>query len=127
MVVAARPHRHRRLAKINLLIEGAFCKSLTRLCHVCYIDTLLLGHEAEEGEDDEPRKNGGAGVDGADDQGVLVYVVMVLVVRAEGNDGAKPKAVGEEDLGGSVNPYPGVAQLREVGHQVEVDAVGGAL
>ena len=108
-------------------IEGAFYKSLTRLCHVCDIHTLLLGHEAEKGEDDEPRKNRCAGVDGADDQGILVHVVMVLVIRAEGDDGAKSEAIGEEDLRGGINPDPGVAQLREVGHQVEVDAVGGAL
>ena len=100
---------------------------LTRLGHICDIHPLLLGHEAEEGEDDKAGEDGGAGVDGADDQGVLVHVVVILVVRAQGDDSAETEAVGEEDLGGGVNPDSGVAQLREVGHQVEVDSVRGAL
>ena len=101
--------------------------SLTWLGHVCDIHPLLLGHEAEEGEDDEPREDGGAGVDAADDQGVLVHVVVILVVRAERDDGAESEAVWEENLGCGVNPDPGVAQLGEVGHKIEVDTVRGAL
>lgn len=52
---------------------------------------------------------------------------MILVVRAERDDGAEPEAVREENLGCSVNPDPRVAQLGEVGHQIEVDTVRGAL
>ena len=38
----------------------------------------------------------------------LVHVVVVLVVGAQGHDGAQAQAVGEEDLGGGVNPDPGL-------------------
>ena len=101
--------------------------ALTRLGHVPHVNPLLLGHEPEKREDDEAGEHGGAGVDAADDQGVLVHVVVVLVVRAQRHDGTQAEAVGEEDLGGGVNPNAGVAQFGEVGHQVEVDPVRGAL
>ena len=38
----------------------------------------------------------------------LVHVVVVLVVGAQRHDGAQAEAVGEEDLGGGVNPDPGL-------------------
>ena len=38
----------------------------------------------------------------------LVHVVVVFVVGAEGHDRAQAEAVGEEDLGGGVNPHSGL-------------------
>ena len=38
----------------------------------------------------------------------LVHVVVVLVVGAQRHDGAQAQAVGEEDLGGGVNPHSGL-------------------
>ena len=38
----------------------------------------------------------------------LVHVVVVLVVGAQRHDGAQAEAVGEEDLGGGVNPHSGL-------------------
>ena len=119
--------------------------ALTRLGHVPHVNPLLLGHEPEKREDDEAGEHGGAGVDAADDQGVLVHVVVVLVVGAQRHDGAQAEAVGEEDLGGGVNPHSRLrrwyylaapqrahgtrylGQLGEVGHEIEVDAVRGPL
>jgi len=106
---------------------GEESKTGSGLGHICDIHSLLLSHEAKEGKDDETGEHGGARVDGADNQGVLVHVVVVLVVRAQGDDRAETEAVGEEDLGGGVNPDSRVAQLGEVGRQVEVDSVSGAL
>ena len=79
------------------------------------------GHVAEDGEDEEPGGEAGAGVHHAGDQRVPVAVVVELVVRAQGGQSAGPHAanifkiyiniffapVGEEYLRGSV--YPGGA------------------
>ena len=79
------------------------------------------GHVAEDGEDEEPGGEAGAGVHNAGDQRVPVAVVVELVVRPQGGQSAGPHAanilvmclnifaapVGEEYLRGSV--YPGGA------------------
>ena len=59
---------------------------------------MLLRHEAKEGEDDQTGKHGGAGVNAADDESVLVDVVVVFVVRAERHNGSQSKSVREENL-----------------------------
>ena len=59
---------------------------------------MLPSHEAEEGEDDQASEHGGAGVDAADDESVLVDVVVVFVVRAERHNGSQSKSVREENL-----------------------------
>ena len=89
---------------------------------------------AEDGEDEEPGGEAGAGVDHAGDQRVPVAVVVELVVRPQGGQRAGPHAtnilamclnifgapVGEEYLRGSV--YPGGAPEQVVplrGHVVQ--------
>ena len=57
-----------------------------------------MGHEAEEGEDDQTSEHRGAGVDAADDQSVLVDVVVVFVVRSQGHNGSQSESVGKENL-----------------------------
>ena len=72
------------------------------LHHVPNVDTLGVGHVAEDGEDDGGREEAGEGVDGADDDGVPVAVLVELVVAAQSQEGPDSNPVGVEDLGASV-------------------------
>ena len=71
---------------------------ITWLGNVSHVNSLLLRHEAQEGEDNQTGKHRGAGVDAADDERVLVDVVVVFVVRSESNNSSESKSVGEENL-----------------------------
>ena len=49
---------------------------------------------------------------------------MELVVGGKSDEPPASNGEREEDLGGSIVPHAHVAQLRPVGHEVEVDAQG---
>jgi len=51
---------------------------LTSFGHVGHVDALLLGHEAQEGEDDHPGEHGGAGVHTADQQSILYKRINIF-------------------------------------------------
>ena len=72
------------------------------LHHVPDVHTLGVGHVAQDGEDDGGGEEAGEGVDGADDDGVPVAVLVELVVAAESQQGPDSHPVGVEDLGASV-------------------------
>ena len=95
----------------------------TWFSHITHSHALLTRHEPEVREDDETSEHGGAGVDAADDQSILVDVVVILVVWSKSNNCSQTKTIGEEDLGGGINPDPGLGQLGEVWHQIEVDSI----
>ena len=65
----------------------------------------------EDGEGDAAGKETRAGVDEAGDDGVLDAVVVELVVRPQRRQSSRPDRVGEEDLGGGVDPGLRVGQL----------------
>lgn len=52
---------------------------------------------------------------------------MELVVRAQGGQGAGADTVGEEDLGGAVDPWPGREQFRPSRRHVVKQTVVGTL
>ena len=58
-----------------------------------------MGHITQDGEDDDGRKEAGEGVDGADDEGVSVAIVVEFVVAAQGQESSDADAVRVEDLG----------------------------
>ena len=70
--------------------------------HLVYGGLLDVRHVAQDGEDHHGREEGGEGVDAADDNGVLVAVVVELVVASEGQKGADSDSVREEDLSAAV-------------------------
>ena len=88
---------------------------------------MFLGHESQEGEDDGACVHGGTGVDGADHEGVPVDVVVVLVVRSKSYHGTKTQTIGEKDLGGGIDPDPGVSELVKVGIEEVGEAIGGTI
>ena len=59
-------------------------------------------HVAQDGEDDGGGKEACEGVDGADDQGIPVAVVVELVVASQGKESANADPIRVEDLGASV-------------------------
>ena len=59
-------------------------------------------HVAQDGEDDGGGKEACEGVDGADDQGVPVAVVVELVVASQGKESTNADSIGVEDLSASV-------------------------
>ena len=59
-------------------------------------------HVAQDGEDDGGGKEACEGVDGADDQGVPVAVVVELVVASQGKESANADSIRVEDLSASV-------------------------
>ena len=59
-------------------------------------------HVAQDGEDDGGREEAGEGVDGADDQGVPVAVVVELVVASKGQKSPNADSIRVEDLSASV-------------------------
>ena len=71
---------------------------LTWLGHVSHVHPLLLGHEPQEGEDDCPGKDGGAGVDTADYQSVFIDIVVIFVVGAQGYYGSQTQPIRKENL-----------------------------
>ena len=72
------------------------------LDHVVHQDALGVSHVAQDGEDHHGREEGGEGVDAADDNGVLVAVVVELVVAAQGQQSSNANSIGEEDLSAAV-------------------------
>ena len=69
---------------------------------------------SQDGEGDTSGKETGACVDEASDDGVLDAVVVELVVGSQGGQRSRPDRVGEEDLGGRIDPCLRVGQLRPV-------------
>ena len=59
-------------------------------------------HVAQDGEDDGGGKEACEGVDGADDQGVPVAVVVELVVASQGEKSSNADSIRVEDLSASV-------------------------
>ena len=59
-------------------------------------------HVAQDGEDDGGGKEACEGVDGADDQGVPVAVVVELVVASQGKESTNADSIRVEDLSASV-------------------------
>ena len=59
-------------------------------------------HVAEDGEDDGGGKEACEGVDGADDEGVPVAVVVELVVASQGKKSADADSIRVEDLSASI-------------------------
>lgn len=56
----------------------------------------------------------------------LVHVVVVLVVAAEGDESSQAQTVREENLRHGIDPHVGLAELRQIGRDVELDALHGA-
>ena len=56
-------------------------EDLTALGDIGHVDPLLVGHEAEEGEDDDPRKHRRTAVHAADDQRVLKFRKDPIMVK----------------------------------------------
>ena len=96
---------------------------------------------AEDGEDEKPGGEAGAGVNHAGDQRVPVAVVVELVVRPQGGQSAGPHAtnilvmclnifvapVGEEYLRGSVYPGGAPEQVVPLGGDVVQQPRPGSL
>ena len=80
-------------------------KSLTMLGHLRDGHALLVGHEAEDGEDDEAGVDAGAAVEEGDDEGVAVTVVGELVEAGHGDQPSRAGAQRVEDLRGRVAPH----------------------
>ena len=78
---------------------------------------------SQDGESDTARKETGAGVDEASDDGVLDAVVVELVVGAQGRQCSRPDRVGKEDLGGGIDPCLRVSQLGPVRGDVPVQFI----
>ena len=72
------------------------------LHHVAHLHTLGVSHVPQDGEDDCGREEACEGVDGADDEGVPVAVVMELVVAAQRQEGPDSHPVGVEDLSATI-------------------------
>ena len=66
------------------------------------LHSFRVCHVAEDGEDDGGGEEAGEGVDGADDEGVPVAVVMELVVASESKKCADANSIRVEDLSASV-------------------------
>ena len=73
-----------------------------RLDHVSYVNLLRVSHVAQDGEDHDGREEGGEGINAADEDGVLVAVMVELVVAPEGEEGPDANSVGEKDLSAAV-------------------------
>jgi len=86
-----------------------------------------VGHVAEDGEDDGGREEAGEGVDGADEQGVPVAVVVELVVASQGKESTDADAIRVEDLSASVDPNLGLPESFPLGSEQELQSVGGTL
>ena len=78
------------------------CQARTTLHHVLHLHTLGGGHVAQDREDDDSREEAGEGVDTADEDGVLVTVVVELVVASQGQESSDTNTIGEEDLSASI-------------------------
>lgn len=63
---------------------GTHHPSLTRLSHLGDVHTLLRGHEAEHGEDNEASKEAGAAVDHSQDVGIPVGTASKEVLEGTG-------------------------------------------
>ena len=72
------------------------------LDHVPHLHPLGVRHVAQDGEDHHGGEEGGEGVDAADEDRVLVTVVVELVVAAQRQQSADTNSVGKEDLGASI-------------------------
>ncbi len=67
-------------------------------------EVSLVGHEANDGEDDETGEDAGGAVGEGDEDGVPVAVVGELVVAGEGDQASEAGSKRVENLGGSVSP-----------------------
>ena len=77
-------------------------QSGSTLHNVPNLHSFRVGHVTQDGEDDGGGEEAGEGVDGADDQGVPVAVVMELVVASESKKSADANSIRVEDLSASV-------------------------
>ena len=77
-------------------------QSGSTLHHVTNLHSFRVGHVAEDGEDDGGGEEACEGVDGADEQGVPVAVVVELVVASQGKESTNADAIRVEDLSASV-------------------------
>ena len=64
-----------------------------------------MGHEANDGEDDEASEDAGGAVGEGDKDGVSVAVVSELIVACQSDQTPETGAKRIENLGGSVSPY----------------------
>ena len=71
------------------------------------LDTLLVCHESQDGEDDEACEDGGGAVEHGHNDGVAVTVVGELIETGHGNQPTRTRAQGVEDLGGGIAPHLG--------------------
>ena len=77
-------------------------QSRSTLHDVPNLHSFRVGHVAEDGEDDGGGEEACEGVDGADDEGVPVAVVVELVVASQGKKSANANSIRVEDLSASV-------------------------
>ena len=77
-------------------------QSRSTLHDVPNLNSFRVGHVAEDGEDDGGGEEACEGVDGADDQGVPVAVVVELVVASQGKKSANADSIRVEDLSAPV-------------------------
>ena len=68
-------------------------ESWPRLDNVPHLHPLLMGHISQDREDDGGREEAGEGVDAADEDCILVAIVVELVITAECQQGPDPHSV----------------------------------
>ena len=73
--------------------------------NVLDVSASLVGHEAEDGEDDEAGVDAGAAVEEGDEEGIAVAVVGELVEAGHGDQPSRARAQRVKDLRGRVAPY----------------------
>jgi len=84
-------------------------------------------HVAQDGEDDGGGKEACEGVDGADDQGVPVAVVVELVVASQGKESTNADSIRVEDLSASVDPNLRLPESLPLRSEQELQSVASTL
>ena len=96
-----RPKRRRGDGENNFRVDEEG-EAGPRLHHLPHLHSFLVRHEAQDGEYDGGGKNGSKGVDTADEDCVLMAVVVELIIASQGEERPNSHAVREEDLGSTV-------------------------
>ena len=103
---------------------------MAALNHLADRKVCLLGHEAHDGEDDEPSENTGGAIGDGNQDGVSVAVIVELVVGGQSDQSSKCRAQRVEDLSGGCRPDLYILQtlqLLQGGVNVEEDPIIGSL